>query len=75
MNIVRPISRWYETCIGDHSSEVPGVNSDSVNFLDDAQRGENQSYGNMYNKNKLNHPNFSWGGIQGQNPYQNQYLN
>ncbi|XP_055830789.1 uncharacterized protein LOC129899801 [Solanum dulcamara] len=69
VSIVQQPPTWCEVCENnEHVAEYCGANPESVNFMGNAPRnGGNQNYGNTYNPNWRNHPNFSWGGNQ-QNP-------
>ena len=40
-------------------------NPESVNYIGNFNRGQNNPYSNSYNPGWRNHPNFSWGGNQG----------
>ncbi|KAF3661891.1 hypothetical protein FXO37_12732 [Capsicum annuum] len=53
------------------STDTCAVNEDSVNYVGNANSQRQQNYGNTYNPNWRNHPNFSWGGNQAQS--NNQY--
>ncbi|XP_019260491.1 PREDICTED: uncharacterized protein LOC109238476 [Nicotiana attenuata] len=53
-----------------HTSDLCPANPESVCFVGNANRGQTNQYGNTYNSNRRNHPNFSWSGNQGT---QNQY--
>ncbi|XP_055812065.1 uncharacterized protein LOC129881982 [Solanum dulcamara] len=57
---------WCEVCgSSEHVAEHYGANLESINFVGNAPKGVgNQNYGNTYNPNWRNHPNFSWGGNQ-----------
>ncbi|XP_070057408.1 uncharacterized protein [Nicotiana tomentosiformis] len=51
-------------------SNLCPANQESVYFMRNANRGKANQYGDTYNPNWRNHPNFSWGENQGA---QNQY--
>ncbi|XP_070050238.1 uncharacterized protein [Nicotiana tomentosiformis] len=54
-------------------SDLCPVNPEFVCFVGNANKGQKNQYGNTYNPNWRNHPNFSWGGNQGaQNQYKSQ---
>ncbi|XP_055821975.1 uncharacterized protein LOC129890445 [Solanum dulcamara] len=62
---------WCEVCgSSEHVAEHCGANPESINFVGNAPKGVgNQNYGNTYNPNWRNHPNFSWGGNQQNHHY------
>ncbi|XP_019225437.1 PREDICTED: uncharacterized protein LOC109207014 [Nicotiana attenuata] len=70
MQLVQPVQQvqvFYEVCGEGHTNDVCPVNPESVYYVGNANRGQiNQNqFGNTYNHNWINHPNFSWGGNQG----------
>lgn len=70
--MVQQIQKWCEACgNGDHSANACAANPKSVNYIGNAQRQGNQNFKITYSANWQNHPNFLWGGNQGQNT--NQY--
>nr|XP_009620127.1 uncharacterized protein LOC104112008 [Nicotiana tomentosiformis] len=75
MQHVQPVQQvqvFCEVCGEGPISDACPTNPDSVYFVGNSNRGQaNQNqYGNTYNPNWRNHPNFSWGGNQGN---QNQF--
>ena len=48
-----------------HLMEQCPSNPESVNYIGNFNRGQNNPYSNSYNPGWRNHPNFSWGGNQG----------
>ena len=77
VNMVQQQSMWCEVCgSGEHTAEYCGANPESINFVGNVPwgGGQQQSYGNAYDHNWRNHPNFYWGGNQqGNYQSQNQY--
>ncbi|XP_049414569.1 uncharacterized protein LOC125877266 [Solanum stenotomum] len=69
INIVQQAANWCEVCgSGTHATKQCEANPDSVNYVENSQRGGvQQNYGNAYNPSWRNHPNFSWDGNQNQN--------
>ncbi|XP_070054018.1 uncharacterized protein [Nicotiana tomentosiformis] len=70
---VQQMSRCCEICGESHMSDQCSVNPKSIYYVGQQNRGptnQNVQYGNTYNPNWMNHPNFSWGGNQAT---QNQY--
>ncbi|XP_070009826.1 uncharacterized protein [Nicotiana sylvestris] len=60
-------------CGDNHTSDICPVNPESIYYVGQQNRGpmnQQAQYGNTYNPNWRNHPNFSWGGNQ---PNQNQF--
>ncbi|XP_055824226.1 uncharacterized protein LOC129892666 [Solanum dulcamara] len=66
VSMVQQQLMWCEVCgSSEHVAEHCGANPESINFVGNAPKGiGNQNYGNTYNPNWRNHPNFSWGGNQ-----------
>ncbi|XP_019240098.1 PREDICTED: uncharacterized protein LOC109220092 [Nicotiana attenuata] len=62
---------FYEVCGEGRISNLCPVNPESVYFVGNANRGQANQYGDTYNPNWRNHPNFSWGENQGA---QKQYM-
>nr|XP_009798823.1 PREDICTED: uncharacterized protein LOC104244988 [Nicotiana sylvestris] len=67
---VQQVQIFCEVCGEGHMSNLCPANSESVYFVGNANQGQTNQYGDTYNPNWRNHPNFSWGGNQGT---QNQY--
>ncbi|XP_075109249.1 uncharacterized protein LOC142181035 [Nicotiana tabacum] len=67
---VQQVQIFCEVCGEGHMSNLCPVNPEFVYFVGNANRGQTNQYGDTYNPNWRNHPNFSWGGNQGP---QNQY--
>nr|XP_009614459.1 uncharacterized protein LOC104107376 [Nicotiana tomentosiformis] len=67
---VPQVQIFCEICGEGHMSNLSLANLESVYFVGNANRGQANKYGNTYNPNWRNHPNFFWGGNQGA---QNQY--
>ncbi|XP_009771790.1 uncharacterized protein [Nicotiana sylvestris] len=67
---VKQVQIFSEVCGEGHVSNLCPSNPESVYFVGNANRGQTNQYGDTYNLNWRNHPNFSWGGNQGT---QNQY--
>ncbi|XP_070054041.1 uncharacterized protein [Nicotiana tomentosiformis] len=61
---VQQVQVFCEVCGEVHTSDLWPVNPESVFFVGNANRGQTNQYGNTYNPNWRNHPNFSWGGNQ-----------
>ncbi|XP_070015762.1 uncharacterized protein [Nicotiana sylvestris] len=62
-----------EMCGDNHTSDMCLTNPESIYYVGQQSRGsmnQHAQYGNTYNVNWRNHPNFSWGGNQSN---QNQY--
>ncbi|XP_070002991.1 uncharacterized protein [Nicotiana sylvestris] len=60
-------------CGDNHTSDMCSTNPESIYYVGQQSRGlmnQQAQYGNTYNANWRNHPNFSWGGNQSN---QNQY--
>nr|XP_016456136.1 PREDICTED: uncharacterized protein LOC107780132 [Nicotiana tabacum] len=72
VQLVQQVQVFCEVCGEGHASDACPANPESVYFVGNANRGQaNQNqYGNTYNPNWRNHPNFSWGENQGN---QNQF--
>ncbi|XP_016487054.1 uncharacterized protein LOC107807225 [Nicotiana tabacum] len=68
---VQQVQKFCEVCGEGHTSDLCPANPESVYFVGNANRGQTNQYGNTYNPNWRNHPNFFWGGNQGA---QNQYM-
>ncbi|XP_070013272.1 uncharacterized protein [Nicotiana sylvestris] len=70
---VQQVQAFCEICGEGHTSDICPANPESVCFVGNSNRGQKNQYGNTYNPNWRNHPNFSWGGNQGtQNQYRSQ---
>ncbi|XP_070010031.1 uncharacterized protein [Nicotiana sylvestris] len=67
---VQQVQIFREVCGEGHMSNLCPTNLESVYFVGNENRGQKNHYGDTYNPNWRNHPNFSWGGNQGN---QNQY--
>ncbi|XP_070020180.1 uncharacterized protein [Nicotiana sylvestris] len=73
MQHVQQMSLCCELCGDNHMSDMCPTNPESIYYVGQQSRGpmnQNAQYGNTYNPNWKNHPNFSWGGNQ---PNQNHY--
>ncbi|XP_019267191.1 PREDICTED: uncharacterized protein LOC109244537 [Nicotiana attenuata] len=73
MQQVQQMTICCELCGDSHTSDMCPTNPESIYYVGQQNRGppnQHAQYGNSYNPNWRNHPNFSWGGNQ-QN--QNQY--
>ncbi|XP_070009735.1 uncharacterized protein [Nicotiana sylvestris] len=73
MQHVQQMSLCCELCGDNHMSDMCPTNLESIYYVGQQSRGpmnQNAQYGNTYNPNWKNHPNFSWGGNQ---PIQNHY--
>nr|XP_009786021.1 PREDICTED: uncharacterized protein LOC104234189 [Nicotiana sylvestris] len=56
-----------ELCGDNHMSDMCPTNPESIYYVGQQNRGppnQHAQYGNSYNTNGRNHPNFSWGGNQ-----------
>ncbi|XP_070004358.1 uncharacterized protein LOC142163426 [Nicotiana tabacum] len=74
MQHVQQMSTCCELCGEGHTSDICPVNPESIYYVgQQARRRMNQhaQYGNTYNPNWRNHPNFSWGGNQNIRPQAN----
>nr|XP_009779683.1 PREDICTED: uncharacterized protein LOC104228837 [Nicotiana sylvestris] len=67
---VQQVQIFCEVCGEVHMSNLCPANPESLYFVGNANRGQTNQYGDTYNPNWRNHPNFSWGRNQGN---QNQY--
>ncbi|XP_070050239.1 uncharacterized protein [Nicotiana tomentosiformis] len=67
---VQHVQIFCEVCRECHTSDLCPANLESVYFMGNENKVQTNQYGNTYNPNWRNHPNFSWGGNQGA---QNQY--
>ncbi|XP_075099467.1 uncharacterized protein LOC107827969 [Nicotiana tabacum] len=67
---LQQVQIFCEVCGEGHISNLCLANPESVYFVGNANRGQTNQYGDTYNPNWRNYPNFSWGGNQGT---QNQY--
>lgn len=66
-NVVAQLNSWCEFCgSSENTAEACAVNPDSFNYIGNENRQGIQNYGNTYNPNYRNHPNFLWGGNQDQ---------
>ncbi|XP_070023038.1 uncharacterized protein [Nicotiana sylvestris] len=73
MQQVQQMSVCCEMCGYNHTSDMCPTNPESIYYVGQQSRGpmnQHAQYGNTYNANWRNHPNFSWGGNQSN---QNQY--
>ncbi|XP_019248528.1 PREDICTED: uncharacterized protein LOC109227785 [Nicotiana attenuata] len=73
MQHVQQMSLYCELCGDNQMSDMCPTNQESIYYVRQQSRGpvnQNAKYGNTYNPNRKNHPNFSWGGNQ---PNQNHY--
>ncbi|XP_070015426.1 uncharacterized protein [Nicotiana sylvestris] len=73
MQQVQQMSVCCEICGDNHTSDMCPTNPESIYYVGQQSRGpmiQQAQYGNTYNANWRNHPNFSWGGNQSN---QNQY--
>ncbi|XP_070046579.1 uncharacterized protein [Nicotiana tomentosiformis] len=61
---VQHVQLFCKVCGEGHTSDLSPVNPEFVYFVGNANRGQTNQYGNTYNPNWRNHPNFSWGGNQ-----------
>nr|XP_016437911.1 PREDICTED: uncharacterized protein LOC107763920 [Nicotiana tabacum] len=67
MQQVQQMSICCEVCGENHTSDSCLVNPEFIYFVGQQNRGpmnQQAQYGNNYNPNWRNHPNFSWGGNQ-----------
>nr|XP_009778234.1 PREDICTED: uncharacterized protein LOC104227649 [Nicotiana sylvestris] len=72
---VQQVQIFCEVCGEGQMSNLCPANPESVYFVCNANRGQTNQYGDNYNPNRRNHPNFSCGGNQGnQNQYRPQAL-
>ncbi|XP_016478438.1 uncharacterized protein LOC107799804 [Nicotiana tabacum] len=74
MQHMQQMSTWCELCGEGHTSEIYPMNPKSIYYVGQQARGpmnQNAQYGNTYNPNWRNHPNFSWGGNQDIRPQAN----
>ncbi|XP_019248845.1 PREDICTED: uncharacterized protein LOC109228121 [Nicotiana attenuata] len=74
MHRVQQMSLCSELCGDNHMSNMCPTNPESIYYVGQQSRGpmnQNTQYGNIYNPNWNNHPNFSWGGNQ---PNQTHYI-
>nr|XP_009624320.1 uncharacterized protein LOC104115401 [Nicotiana tomentosiformis] len=62
---VQQVQIFCEVCGEGHMSNLCPANPEFVYFMGNANRGQINQYGDTYNPNWRNHPNFSWGGNQG----------
>ncbi|XP_070005134.1 uncharacterized protein [Nicotiana sylvestris] len=62
---VQQVQIFCEVCGEGHMSNLCPANPESVYFVGNANRGQTNQYGDTYNPNWRNHPNFSWGGNKG----------
>nr|XP_009796630.1 PREDICTED: uncharacterized protein LOC104243174 [Nicotiana sylvestris] len=67
---VQQVQAFCEICGEGNTSDTCPANPESVCFVGNSNRGQTNQYGNTYNPNWRNHPNFSWGRNQST---QNQY--
>ncbi|XP_070015890.1 uncharacterized protein [Nicotiana sylvestris] len=73
MQHVQQVSIYWEMCGDNHTSDIFPTTPESIYYVGQQIRGpmnQQAQYGNTYNPNRRNHPNFSWGGNQSN---QNQY--
>ncbi|XP_070024969.1 uncharacterized protein [Nicotiana sylvestris] len=73
MQQVQQMSICCEMCGDNHTSDMCPTNPESIYYVGQQSRGpmnQHAQYGNTYNANWRNHPNFSWGENQSN---QNQY--
>ncbi|XP_070013403.1 uncharacterized protein [Nicotiana sylvestris] len=79
MQHVQQMSICCEMCGDNHTSDMCPTNPESIYYVGQQSRGpmnQHAQYGNTYNPNWRNHPNFSWGGNQSnQNQYRPQAAN
>lgn len=63
LNVVQQTLNWCGVCgSATHETEQCEADPDYVNYVGNAQRGQNQQdYGKSYNPSWRNHPNFTWG--------------
>nr|XP_009625525.1 uncharacterized protein LOC104116385 [Nicotiana tomentosiformis] len=74
MQHVQHMSTCWELYGEGHTSDICPVNPESIYCVGQQARGpmnQNAQYGNTYNSNWTNHPNFSWGGNQNIRPQVN----
>ncbi|XP_070054897.1 uncharacterized protein [Nicotiana tomentosiformis] len=74
MQHVQWMSTYCELCGKGHTSDICPMNPESIYYVGQQARGpmnQNAQYGNTYNPNWRNHPNFSWGGNQNIRPQAN----
>jgi len=67
MQHVQQMSICCELCGDSHMSDMCPTNPESIYYVGQQNRGpmnQHAQYGNTYNPNWKNHPNFSWGGNQ-----------
>ncbi|XP_070022361.1 uncharacterized protein [Nicotiana sylvestris] len=76
MQYVQQMSIYCEMCGDNHTSDMCPTNPESIYYVGQQSRGpmnQQAQYGNTYNPDWRNHPNFSWGGNQSnQNQYRSQ---
>ncbi|XP_075083372.1 uncharacterized protein LOC142167115 [Nicotiana tabacum] len=68
------MSTCCELCGEGHTRDICPVNPESIYYVGQQGRGsmnQRAQYGNTYNPNWRNHPNFSWGGNQNIRPQAN----
>ncbi|XP_019235474.1 PREDICTED: uncharacterized protein LOC109215817 [Nicotiana attenuata] len=71
MQHVQQMSACYELCGEGHTRDICTVNPESIYYVGQQARGsmnQHAQYGNTYNLNWRNHPNFSWAGNQNIRP-------
>nr|XP_016482951.1 PREDICTED: uncharacterized protein LOC107803695 [Nicotiana tabacum] len=61
---MQQVQIFCDVCGDGHMSDLCPDNPESVFFMGNANRGQTNQYGNTYNPNWRNNPNFSWGGNQ-----------
>lgn len=67
-NAVQQVNSWCEVCgSSEHAIDACVVNPYFVNYVGNENHPGQQNFGNTYNPNWRNHPNFSWGENQAQN--------
>ncbi|XP_070019640.1 uncharacterized protein [Nicotiana sylvestris] len=67
MQHVQQMNICCELCGDNHMSDMCPTNPESIYYVGQQNRGppnQQAQYGNSYNPNWRNHPNFSWGGNQ-----------
>uniref|UniRef100_A0A1U7UU74 Uncharacterized protein LOC104210531 n=1 Tax=Nicotiana sylvestris TaxID=4096 RepID=A0A1U7UU74_NICSY len=67
MQHVQQMTICCELCGDSHMSDMCPTNPESIYYVGQQNRGppnQHAQYGNSYNPNWRNHPNFSWGGNQ-----------
>ncbi|XP_019257827.1 PREDICTED: uncharacterized protein LOC109236052 [Nicotiana attenuata] len=67
---VQQVQIFFEVCGEGYMRNLCPANPESVYFVGNANQAKANQYGDAYNPNWRNHPNFSWGGNQAA---QNQY--